>query len=102
VSTFCGVEATFFASGHYQADARCRRATPRKGDQVMRKLILATASAIALFGVAACSDSGVDETTTQSVKPPVTEPAPATPETMAPADQPMQPKPEAPATAPQQ
>lgn len=68
----------------------------------MRKLILATASAIALFGVAACSDSGVDETTTQSVKPPVTEPAPATPETTAPADQPMQPKPEAPATAPQQ
>lgn len=68
----------------------------------MRKLILAAASAIALFGVAACSDSGVDETTTQSVNPPATEPAPATPEATPPADQPMQPKPQAPATAPQQ
>ncbi len=65
----------------------------------MRNLILATASAIALFGVAACSDSGVDETTTQSVNPPVVDPA--TPEATPPADQGMQPKPEAPATAPQ-
>jgi hypothetical protein len=62
----------------------------------MRKFVLAMASAAALFGVAACSDSGTDETTTQSVKPPVQEPAPATPEAMPPADQPVQPTPEAP------
>ncbi|HEY5819494.1 MAG TPA: hypothetical protein VIU14_14070 [Mesorhizobium sp.] len=63
----------------------------------MRKLILATASAIALFGVAACSDSAVDQTTTQGVTPPVQEPAPAVPEATPPADQPMQPAPAAPA-----
>ncbi|MDP3895134.1 MAG: hypothetical protein Q8Q62_00515 [Mesorhizobium sp.] len=34
----------------------------------MKKLILASVSAIALFGVAACSDT--DSTTTQSVEPP--------------------------------
>jgi len=53
----------------------------------MKKLILASVSAIALFGVAACSDSGTDSTTTESVKPPVTEqPAtPATPEASPPA-----------------
>lgn len=66
----------------------------------MRKTILALASAAALFGVAACSDTGTDETTTQSVNPPVTEPAPAAPEATPPADAPMAPAP-APA-APQQ
>lgn len=56
----------------------------------MKKLILASVSALALFGVAACSDS-TDSTTTQSVKPPATEtpapvtPAPATPEATPPA-----------------
>jgi hypothetical protein len=49
---------------------------------MMKKLILATVSAIALFGVAACSDSGkggADNTTTQSTQPPPaeTQPAPA-------------------------
>lgn len=34
----------------------------------MKKIILASASAIALFGLAACSDT--DETTTQSTQPP--------------------------------
>lgn len=65
----------------------------------MRKSLLAIASAVALFGVAACSDSGTDETTTQSVNPPVQEPAPATPEMTPPAEKPMQPAPapEAPA-----
>lgn len=53
----------------------------------MKKLILASVSAIALFGVAACSDS-TDTTTTQSV-PPIEEPA--TP----PADTNMAPAPEA-------
>ena len=48
----------------------------------MRKLILASASAIALFGISACSDT--DETTTQSV----------------PADQTEQPAGEAPAASP--
>ncbi|MBD0414708.1 hypothetical protein [Oryzicola mucosus] len=43
----------------------------------MRKLILASVSAVALFGIAACSDS-TDNTTTQSVNPPATE-TPATP-----------------------
>lgn len=51
----------------------------------MKKLILASVSAIALFGVAACSDSGTDTTTTQSTNPPAVEqPAPA-PETVKPA-----------------
>lgn len=46
----------------------------------MKNLILASVSAIALFGIAACSDSNTDSTTTESVKPPATEqPAPATP-----------------------
>ena len=44
----------------------------------MKKLILASAAAVALFGVAACSDT--DTTTTQSVDPPATTtPAPADP-----------------------
>lgn len=48
----------------------------------MKKLILASVSAMALLGVAACSDSGTDTTTTQSVTPPVEAPAdPATPAT---------------------
>ena len=51
----------------------------------MKKLILASVSALALFGVAACSDS-TDSTTTQSTTPPATEqPAPATPEATPPA-----------------
>lgn len=57
----------------------------------MKKLILASAAAIALFGVAACSDT--DTSTTQSVEPPAqTIPAPSDP-SMTPA-----PAPEAPAT----
>ena len=44
----------------------------------MRKLVLASLAAAALFGVAACSDnSSTDTTTTQSTNPPATEPAPA-------------------------
>jgi hypothetical protein len=50
----------------------------------MKKLILASVSAIALFGVAACSDN-TDSTTTESVNPPATEqPAPMTPAPAAP------------------
>ena len=45
----------------------------------MRKLILASVSAIALFGVAACSDT--DGTTTQSVEPPADQTQPMTPTT---------------------
>jgi hypothetical protein len=62
----------------------------------MRKIILASVSALALFGVAACSDSGgTDTTTTQSTNPPATEqPAtPAQPEANPPADNNMQPAP---------
>ena len=45
----------------------------------MKKLILASLSALALFSVAACSDSGTDTTQTQSVNPPAQEqPAPST------------------------
>jgi hypothetical protein len=50
----------------------------------MKKLVLASVSALALFGVAACSDS-TDNTTTQSVPettetaPAPADPAPATP-----------------------
>ena len=50
----------------------------------MKKLILATVSAIALFGVAACSDSGkggADNTTTQSTQPPPAETQPPRPTT---------------------
>lgn len=44
----------------------------------MKKLILASAAAVALFGVAACSDT--DNTTTQSIdEPAVTTPAPSDP-----------------------
>ncbi len=41
----------------------------------MKKLILASVSALALLGVAACSDSGkgTDNTTTQSTNPPANE-----------------------------
>ena len=48
----------------------------------MKKLILASLSALALFGVAACSDSGTgtDNTQTQSVNPPAPEqPVPGVP-----------------------
>ncbi len=61
----------------------------------MQKLILASVSALALFGVAACSDTA-DNTTTQSV--PQTEQAPAAPMETAPAEPaPTQPAPAAPA-----
>ena len=50
----------------------------------MKKLILASVSALALLGVAACSDSGTDNTTTQSTNPPAAE----QPMTPAPADKP--------------
>lgn len=38
----------------------------------MKKLILASVSAVALFGIAACNENK-DKTTTQSVKPPASE-----------------------------
>jgi len=65
----------------------------------MKKLILAAVSAAALFGVAACSDSGTDTTTTQSTNPPVTDPAAPTvqPTEPAPAEKPLEPAPAAPA-----
>ncbi len=52
----------------------------------MKKLVIASASALALFGLAACSDT--DETTTQSVEPPVerVQPVPPAPPAGAPAD----------------
>ena len=61
----------------------------------MRKIILASVSALALLGVAACSDSGSDNTTTQSTTPPATEQpmTPAQPEVNPPADNTMQPAP---------
>lgn len=43
----------------------------------MKKIILASASAVALFALAACSDT--DETTTQSTTPPVEQVQPAQP-----------------------
>jgi hypothetical protein len=46
----------------------------------MRKFILASVSALALFGVAACSDSGQDNSTTQSTTPPPAD-SPTTPQT---------------------
>jgi hypothetical protein len=58
--------------------------------EIMKKLILATVSAVALFGIAACSDS-TDNTTTQSTTPPATE---TMPETTPPAAAPETPAPE--------
>lgn len=65
----------------------------------MKKLILASVSALALLGVAACSDSGKDTTTTQSTNPPAAEQpmnpsAPANPEV-----KPVEPAPATPAPA---
>jgi hypothetical protein len=68
-------------------------------ERVMKKFILASVSAIALFGIAACSDSGTDTTTTQSTNPPVTDPATPPAATPAPADDTMKPADPAP-TAP--
>lgn len=70
----------------------------------MKKLILASVSALALLGVAACSDSGkgTDTTTTQSTNPPAAE-QPMKP--VAPADnstKPAEPAPATPAPAPAQ
>lgn len=61
----------------------------------MKKLILASVSALALFGVAACSDSGTDTTTTQSTNPPAAEQPmkPMAPEATPPADNNAQPAP---------
>ncbi|WP_136618201.1 MULTISPECIES: hypothetical protein [Mesorhizobium] len=66
----------------------------------MKNLILASVSALALFGVAACSDSGKDNTTTQSTNPPAAEQPmkPATPD----APKPAEPAPATPAPAPAQ
>jgi hypothetical protein len=64
----------------------------------MRKVILASVSAVALFGIAACSESS-DKTTTQSTKPATTEttkPPAAAPSTTTP-ETGTQPKPAAPA-----
>ncbi len=54
----------------------------------MKKFILASVAALALFGVAACSDSGQDNTTTQSTTPPPADQpmTPATPKANPPAD----------------
>ena len=48
-------------------------------ETIMHKLVLASLSAVALFGVAACSDTGTDTTTTQSTDPAVTETVPVDP-----------------------
>jgi hypothetical protein len=46
----------------------------------MKKFILASVSAIALLGLAACNDNGgTDNQTTQSTTPPATTTSPATP-----------------------
>ena len=65
----------------------------------MKKLILTSVSALALLGVAACSDSGKDNTTTQSTNPPAAEPMkPVTPDAPKPAEPaPATPAPAAPA-----
>jgi hypothetical protein len=56
----------------------------------MKKLILASAAAVAMFGLAACSDT--DETTTESIEEPAAttpvEPADDTAVAPAPADEP--------------
>ena len=68
----------------------------------MRKVILASLSAVALFGIAACSDSGTDNTTTQSTNPPATEPAPSQPGTDGNTMKPAEPQPAQPAPSQQQ
>ena len=54
-------------------------------ETVMKKLLLASATAIALFGIAACSDTA-DNTTTESTTPPADTTQPATPEATPPAE----------------
>ncbi len=44
----------------------------------MKNVILASVAAVGLLGMAACSDSGTDKTTTQSTNPPATESQPST------------------------
>lgn len=44
----------------------------------MRKFVLASATAVGLLAIAACSDSGTDNATTQSTTPPATESQPST------------------------
>jgi hypothetical protein len=64
--------------------------------RTMKKIILASVSAIALMGLAACNDNGgTDNQTTQSTTPPATT-APAAPST----DNTMKPAPAAPNAAP--
>jgi hypothetical protein len=64
--------------------------------RTMKKIILASVSAIALLGLAACNDNGgTDNQTTQSTTPPATT-APAAPST----DNTMKPAPTAPQAAP--
>lgn len=60
----------------------------------MKNTILAALSGVALFGIAACSDT-TDETTTQSTNPPLEEttPAPVEPAEPAPAPAPVEPAP---------
>jgi hypothetical protein len=81
-------------SPHFPADQRgpqvkrqyCALSQSRRSK--MKKILLASASAIALFGLAACSDT--DETTTQGIDRPVeqTQPMqPATPEAAPSADE---------------
>jgi hypothetical protein len=63
--------------------------------RTMKKIILASVSAIALLGLAACNDNGgTDNQTTQSTTPPATT-APAAPSTDT-----MKPAPTAPQAAP--
>ena len=65
----------------------------------MKKFIIASASAIAVLGLAACSDT--DDTTTQSVEPTVEQPASpgATPAPVEPAPTSPSPAPSTPAPA---
>ena len=53
---------------HFFSDS-CLTGCPEK-EIVMKKLILASLSVIALFGVAACSDGNTDSTTIESLKSP--------------------------------
>jgi hypothetical protein len=90
---------------HFCSERRSKMALLRRREMV-KKLILGSVAAVALLGVTACSDSGTDNTTTQSTNPPASDQSmkPATPPAAAPTTgdnttKPAEPAPATPAPA---
>jgi hypothetical protein len=73
--TQCDETPFFYA--HFSSDRPTDRVMCVKKERKMKKLLVTSISAVALLGLAACSDSGTDSTTTQSTSPDTTTTAPA-------------------------